>query len=84
MINHPKSRRLSGGNIAPPTEEQDNELKAEDVVAACGGDDKPGLKGEKRMDGRIELAVCEEEEGSGAKCLVCRAGVSGWLRVYTG
>jgi hypothetical protein len=84
MINHPKSRRLSGGNIAPPTEEQDNELKAEDVVAACSGDDKPGLKGEKRKDGRIELALCEEDEGSGAKCLVCRAGVSGWLRVYTG
>lgn len=84
MINHPKSRRLSGGNIAPPTEEQDTEVKAEEIVKACSPDVKTGLKGQNRADGRIELAVCKEEDGTGANCLVCRASVSGWLRVYTG
>ena len=83
MINHPKSRRLSGGNIPPPTGDQDKELRAEDVVASCDPEKKGVLRGMKGDDGKIELGVCEEE-GSEGKCLVCRAGVSGWLRVYTG
>jgi hypothetical protein len=83
MVNHPKSRRLSGGNITLPTGNQDKELKAEDIVASCDPERKEGLRGKKGDDGRIELGVCEEE-GSQSKCLVCRAGVSGWLRVYTG
>lgn len=82
MINHPKSRRLSGGNIPPPTGDQDRELKAEDVLDFCDQNKTAGLKGMKGDDGRIELTVCEEE-GAG-KCLVCRASVDGWLRVYTG
>jgi len=83
MVNHPKSRRLSGGNVPPPTGDQDKELKAEDVVASCDPERKEGLRGKKGDDGRIELGI-SEEEGSEGKCLICRAGVSGWLRVYTG
>jgi hypothetical protein len=83
MVNHPKSRRLSGGNIPLPTGDQDKELKAEDIVASCDPERKEGLRGKKRDDGRIELGV-SKDEGSEGKCLVCRAGVSGWLRVYTG
>jgi hypothetical protein len=83
MINHPKSRRLSGGHVPLPTGDQDKELKAEDVIASCGPETNLGMTGQKGDDGRIELTGCEEE-GSGGKCLVCRAGVSGWLRVYTG
>ncbi len=39
------------------------------------------------QDGKVCLAPCVDEgisQGGNAKCLVCRGGVSGWLRVYTG
>lgn len=47
-----------------------------------------GVKGQmKRIadDGRIALESVDEATGEvgAATCLVCRAGVSGWLRVYT-
>jgi len=84
MINHSKSRRLSGGNIAPPTEDQDHEVRAQYVLGVCNPEAKSELKGQQSHDGKIELAACEEKAPTRGKCLVCRAGVSGWLRVYTG
>jgi hypothetical protein len=82
MANHPKSRRLSsGGPPIPEAGERGSELKAGDIEAACESDGLgSGLKGEKGEDGRIQLS-CNEE--GGARCLICRTGVSGWLRVYT-
>jgi len=65
----------------PDSGEKGSELKAEDIDAACESDGLgPGLKGKKGEDGRIQLS-CNEDEG--ARCLICRSGVSGWLRVYT-
>lgn len=82
MANHPKSRRLSsGGPPMPEAGEKGSELKANDIDAACEATGtKSGLKGNKHEDGRIELL---SEDGEGARCLICRSGVSGWLRVYT-
>ena len=82
MANHPKSRRLSsGGPPIPEAGEKGSELEAEDIDASCGSDgSESGLKGKKGEDGRIQLS-CNEDEG--ARCLICRSGVSGWLRVYT-
>jgi hypothetical protein len=81
--NHPKSRRLSSGGYAAPTiGERGSELKGEDMEAACDATGaRCGLEGERQADGRLELS--SGDEGDGAKCLICRAGVSGWLRVYT-
>jgi hypothetical protein len=35
-------------------------------------------------DGRVKLDNTPQSAVRGAKCLVCRAGVQCWLRVYTG
>lgn len=77
--NHPQSRRLSiGGYVAPPEGFRGGELKGRDVL--CGAESSVGLTRVKESDGRMVLG--SEGEGA-AQCLVCRAGVSGWLRVYS-
>lgn len=71
MRGNPKSRRLSGGGYVGQR--------------GCGGEysGKQVLSGQMKSqldDGRVVLDSVEEGE---VFCLVCRAGVSGWLRVYT-
>lgn len=86
--NHPKSRRLStGGYTAPPDGSRGGEIKAKHVAEACEERGMhSGLEGHKGDDGRISLSTSPngDEGGGDAKCLVCRAAVHGWLRVYTG
>lgn len=87
--NHPKSRRLSIGHCEPVERGQPGgEVRGDDLVPSSPGLDgiveSPGLGTTQAADGRMSL-VCTGEEGqSGARCLICRAGVTGWLRVYTG
>jgi len=42
-----------------------------------------GFRTSSMPDGRVGLHELGDERG-GTRCLVCRAGVKGWLRVYTG
>ncbi|KAK4685734.1 hypothetical protein P7C73_g4414, partial [Tremellales sp. Uapishka_1] len=69
---HPQSRRLAGGGYRPPVEGTSGaELRGPEVL-------KRGTNESGRVN--IESAAMEGE----ARCLVCRSGVGGWLRVYTG
>ncbi|GMK56476.1 hypothetical protein CspeluHIS016_0303160 [Cutaneotrichosporon spelunceum] len=73
----PGSRRLSiGGYVPPPEGFRGGELRGRDVLFG----EKAGLSRARESDGRVVLAPAE---GFEAHCLVCRAGVSGWLRVYS-
>ncbi|WRT70842.1 uncharacterized protein IL334_007841 [Kwoniella shivajii] len=93
--NHPKSRILAMGGYRPPEEGKVNgEVRGTDLTSFPDGPD-PNLQenmgmiidldcSDNREDhGRIRLGGMQSKE-SGAKCLVCREGVKGWLRVYTG
>ncbi|BEJ13486.1 hypothetical protein CspHIS471_0306600 [Cutaneotrichosporon sp. HIS471] len=72
----PGSRRLSIGGYVPPTEGfRGGELRGRDVLFGENG----GLARSLDGDGRVALAPADRAE---AHCLVCRAGVTGWLRVY--
>lgn len=98
--NHPKSRRLSGGGYtAPPRNSYGGEFTGDRLLPAKGDrglqhdlvqdqDRVSGLRSawHETRGGEVKLArqgptteIVEE-----AKCLVCRSGVQGWLRVYTG
>lgn len=46
------------------------------------GGDQSGLRAKRGDDGRLNLDC--EDDGRGARCLVCRSAVTGWLRVYSG
>lgn len=80
--NHPKSRRLSMGYCDPPDKgtRGGGEVRGDDLLST--GVDASRWQGEKGEDGRINLD-CENGQAAGI-CLICRAGVSGWLRIYTG
>lgn len=45
------------------------------------GETQSGLVAERVEDGKVDLRC--EDDGTGARCLICRSGVTGWLRVYT-
>lgn len=74
---YPGARRLSIGGYVPPAEGfRGGELRGRDVLHGENG----GLTRTREGDGRVVLAA---ESRAEAHCLVCRAGVSGWLRVYS-
>ncbi|CAK9783227.1 hypothetical protein CC85DRAFT_325106 [Cutaneotrichosporon oleaginosum] len=73
---YPGARRLSIGGYIPPAEGfRGGELRGRDVLQG----ENAGLKRSREGDGRVVLGAVDRAE---AHCLVCRAGVSGWLRVY--
>ncbi|KAK1923173.1 hypothetical protein DB88DRAFT_494058 [Papiliotrema laurentii] len=84
---HPKSRRLSmGGYVPPATGLSGGEMTARDLVQPSGqGFGQTGMSRSLGEDGRWNLGQVADSRGvCQAKCLICRAGVQGWLRVYTG
>ena len=85
--NHPKSRRLSMGGTQPMQAVM--EFGPESLCPA----QMPSVPSDTRLpstevtidgNGRISPSRRVAEEGRGAKCVMCRAQVSGWLRVYPG
>ncbi|RXK41034.1 hypothetical protein M231_01665 [Tremella mesenterica] len=78
--NHPKSRRLClAGYIPPISGKEGGEYRAQDLLNPTESiEDLCSTLGD---DGRITLSSTDNK---GASCPLCRAGVSGWLRVYTG
>ncbi|WOO81968.1 uncharacterized protein LOC62_04G005474 [Vanrija pseudolonga] len=81
----PKARRLSmGGYVAPREGMRGGEMRGRDLLSAVDGPAAAGsgIAAATDADGRVRLRL--EGCGAGAQCLVCRADVSGWLRVYTG
>lgn len=79
---YPQARRLSiGGYVPPPEGFRGGEMRGRDVL---GGGEGCGLSRVRESNGRVVLSSSEECDGDGgARCLVCRAAVSGWLRVYS-
>lgn len=76
---YPQARRLSiGGYVSPAEGFRGGELQGRDVLS--GSENAVGLTRVREADGRVVLAT--SGDGTGACCLVCRASVSGWLRVY--
>lgn len=82
----PKARRLSmGGYVAPREGVRGGEMRGRDLLAAAdsgAGGGASGIAASTDVDGQVRLRL--EGCGAGAQCLVCRADVSGWLRIYTG
>lgn len=81
-------RRLSIGGILPLKEGmRGGELRGRDLVPdddsvfGTSPEDTVGLCRSVGPTGQITLL---SSGPPAAQCLVCRAGVSGWLRVYTG
>lgn len=67
----------------PPRGALGAEMRGEDLLKVTeDGGDKSGLRAERGDNGRVELGC--EDDGRGARCLVCRSAVTGWLRVYSG
>ncbi|KAK8850656.1 hypothetical protein IAR55_004576 [Kwoniella newhampshirensis] len=91
--NHPKSRQMALGGYRPPEEGIcGGEIRGQDLVSPGPNRDKqPFGQRERRLgfctfdedDGRIGLGG-DWGRSSGARCLMCRTDVKGWLRVYTG
>lgn len=89
VANHPKSRRFSmGGYVAPAEGIKGGELRGADLVGSRGGEGGgtmgtgvAGLTTTVEEGGQVRLGMDGEHA---ATCLVCRQGVSGWLRVYAG
>lgn len=74
---NPSARRLSIGGYVPPAEGfKGGELRGRDVLFGENG----GITRTREGDGRVVLGATDRAE---AHCLVCRAAVSGWLRVYS-
>lgn len=70
----------------PPRGAIGGEMRGEDLLPRRNDRDRPGPPGvhvDQEADGRIAFGQHDHGE-SGVRCLVCRAAVSGWLRVYTG
>lgn len=88
--NHPKARRLSMGGFQQPTPGQlGSELCATSLLCSntsdTGGNTKPstGTSSSMDSDGRVR-PVNNGDSSGGPRCLMCRTGVSGWLRVFPG
>ncbi|WVR08738.1 hypothetical protein IAU60_005796 [Kwoniella sp. DSM 27419] len=83
--NHAKSRALArGGYLAPTLGTCGGEMRGQDLVPdrGEGARDGTGLHRVIGEDGRVSLTLaCSDAR---AKCLVCRQGIMGWLKVYTG
>lgn len=89
--NHPKSRRLSfGAYLPPPLGTSGAEHTADDLLALRldDSDDRPAARANSThltsrlaSDGRLTLSQNGPET---VRCPLCRTGVRGWLRVYTG
>ena len=79
---HPKSRRLSmGGYVSPQLGTRGAEMTGNDVLSPES--DLTGLSATVGPCKRVNLSGAVGETGSPeAICLMCRAGVKGWLRVY--
>ena len=87
--NHPKSRRLNIGHCEPvPKGEPGGEMTGDDLLSSArnygGAERGAGPDREVGDDGRVMPDAQKDVVTSGARCLICRAGVAGWLRVYTG
>lgn len=67
---------INGGDLLRVTEDNDAGESRD------GSGDRSGLRAERGDDGRLNLNC--EDDGRGARCMVCRSAVSGWLRVYSG
>ncbi|WWC98300.1 hypothetical protein V866_005191 [Kwoniella sp. B9012] len=88
-LNHPKSRKLGLGGYRPPVENHPGgEYTAEGILQS---QQDQGKEESVVQGGRIVMSDTWNGigrqiggVGEGPKCLVCRAGVQGWLRVYTG
>ncbi|WWD20830.1 hypothetical protein CI109_105307 [Kwoniella shandongensis] len=94
--NHPKSRRMAMGGYRPPeVGTRGCELNGDDVLSFSkdgqgqgyegrGGSspDRMGFRSTLAEDGKVTLSA--ETHDGGARCLICRTDVKGWLRVYTG
>lgn len=79
MRKSPEKRRLGMAGFIPPELGQAGaELAGRDVLAGP-------IRSQTGHDGQVRLEPREGERGMGkTQCLVCRSGVEGWLRVYTG
>jgi hypothetical protein len=91
---HPKSRRLSmGGYVAPEQGQCGAEVAPCDLLSSSiestssmtSIPETSRVSGSVGGQGRVVLDEGQGHAGGGrAKCLMCRAGVQGWLRVYPG
>ncbi|KAK6906280.1 hypothetical protein I203_100265 [Kwoniella mangroviensis CBS 8507] len=89
-LNHPKSRKLGLGGYRPPVENHlGGEYTGQGILRS---QQDRGKEESMNQGGRIDMSDTWNGIGrqigggddEGPKCLVCRAGVQGWLRVYTG
>ncbi|WVW80579.1 hypothetical protein I302_102565 [Kwoniella bestiolae CBS 10118] len=91
-LNHPNARKLGLGGYRPPAQDQVGGEYTSEGVLGLGTSKENAMMDGIMEDGRISLKDSSDDHGAifmgrdvgGAKCLVCRAGVKGWLRVYTG
>lgn len=80
MRKSPEKKRLGmAGFIPPELGASGAELGGKDVLSGP-------IRSQTGQDGQIKLeSRGEGQRGVGrTQCLVCRSGVEGWLRVYTG
>ena len=83
-----------GGYVPPDIGRRGGEMTAEDLLPRdCSIDpwyqdeenmQRTGIIASSPLDGRVDLRLTDDEESTNPKCLLCRSGVRGWLRVYTG
>lgn len=52
-----------------------------DLLASQEESTTTGMTATLQQDGQVNLGC---SDAGGAKCLMCRGSVKGWLRVYTG
>lgn len=78
MRKSPEKKRLGMAGFIPPELGQSGaELGGKDVLAGP-------IRSQTAQDGQVRLEMCGEQRPGKTQCLVCRSGVEGWLRVYTG
>lgn len=78
MRKAPEKKRLGMAGFIPPELGQSGaELGGKDLLSGP-------IRSQTGNDGQIKLGSRGEGERGKTQCLVCRSGVEGWLRVYTG
>jgi len=90
---HPKSRRLStGGYVAPEIGTCGAEIAPRSLLPTTvesgpvleDNSDAAKITGRIGVGGRIALSGGRAVDKGDAKCMICRSGIEGWLRVYPG